>query len=308
MITVLGSLNYDLIVHMARFPLAGETIMGRDFATACGGKGANQAYAAARMCAAPNQVQMIGCVGNDGPAEIMLGSLRSAGANVDEVLRRADVASGIAMILVEDGGQNEIIIASGANMTLTVDEVRAKAELLQQSQALVLQLEVPMPCVHEALRIARAAGVSTVLNPAPFNPLVREFLPLCDVVIPNETEAQQLCGVPVTDLASAQAAAQAIQAMGAKDVIVTLGGQGAWLQMAEWVGHVPTLPVQPVDTTAAGDTFIGAFVARRGEGVGVREAARFACAAAAISVTRHGAQPSVPTRAEVLAALYEVKT
>ncbi len=303
MITILGSLNYDLIVHMARFPVAGETIMGRDFATACGGKGANQAYAAARMGAAADAVRMIGCVGSDGPAEIMLNSLRSAGANVDDVFRRDNIASGIAMILVEDSGQNEIIIAAGANDTLTIADVQAKAELVRRAQTLVLQLEIPMSCVREALDIARAAGVITVLNPAPYHPAAREFLPLCDLVIPNEHEAEQLCGVAVTDLASAEAAAQAIQALGAKDVIVTLGRQGAWLQMREWSGHVPAVPVQPVDTTAAGDTFIGAFVARRNEGFGVREAAQFACAAAAISVTRHGAQPSVPTRAEVLAML-----
>jgi ribokinase len=302
MITVIGSLNYDLIVRMPRFPTPGETIIGRDFATACGGKGANQAYATAKLrdSSAQQPVVMLGCIGDDAAGEALIKSLESAGANTQYLIQRKQTPSGIAMILVADNGQNEIIIASGANMTFGLDDVKANVPLIQQSSHLISQLEIPLESVQFALNHSRAAGVTTVVNPAPYHPDVVHFLPLCDIVIPNETEAAQLCNLPVVNLANAANAASAIQQLGARNVIITLGENGAWLHTTDWSGHVPTPKVDVVDTTAAGDTFIGAFVLRLSEGAGFREAAHFACKAAAISVTRPGAQPSVPTRAEVL--------
>lgn len=297
MITVVGSLNMDLIIRVPRFPAPGEAIHGEDLQTACGGKGANQAYTVARM---GHTVCMIGCVGVDAFGEAMLENLCSVGVDTQGVIRRTGSASGTAMILVHDTtGQNEIIVASGANRTLTAAEVRAAADRLAQSDAVIAQLETSLPATEAAMAIARQAGRLSVLNPAPFVPLDDALLQLCDYLIPNENEASRLADVEVRDPESAAAAAQALRARGARNVLVTLGAGGVWVEAEAWRGHVPAFPVTAVDTVAAGDTFIGAFVTRLVEGASVREAAQFGCAAAAIAVTRPGAQPSIPSREEV---------
>lgn len=297
MITVVGSLNMDLIIRVPRFPMPGEAIHGEDLQTACGGKGANQAYAVARM---GRPACMIGCVGVDGFGEAMLENLRAVGVDTQGVIRRAGSASGTAMILVHDTtGQNEIIVASGANRTLTAADVRAAADRLAKSDAVIAQLETSLPATEAAMAIARQAGRLSVLNPAPFTPLDDALLQLCDYLIPNENEASRLAGVEVRDPESAAAAAQALRARGVRNVLVTLGENGVWVDAEAWRGHVPAFPVAAVDTVAAGDTFIGAFVTRLVESAAVYEAAQFGCAAAAIAVTRPGAQPSIPSREEV---------
>lgn len=297
MITVVGSLNMDLIIRVPRFPAPGEAIHGEDLQTACGGKGANQAYAVARM---GQPVRMIGCVGDDGFGETMLENLRMVGVDTRGIIRRAGIASGTAMILVHDAtGQNEIIVAAGANRTLTEADVRAAAEQLAQSDAVIAQLETSLSATEAAMAIARQAGRLSVLNPAPFVPLDDALLRSCDYLVPNENEASQLAGLAVHDPDSAAAAAQALRARGARNVLVTLGENGVWVEAETWRGHVPAFRVTAVDTVAAGDTFIGALVTRLVEGAPVREAARFGCAAAAIAVTRPGAQPSIPSREEV---------
>jgi ribokinase len=301
MITVVGSLNMDLIVRVPRFPEPGEAIHGEDLQTACGGKGANQAYAVARM---GHPASMVGCVGQDGFGEAMLANLRTAGVDTANVQQRAGVPSGTALILVHDtSGQNEIVVASGANRTLTADDVRAAADLLYRSDAVIAQLETTLPATQVALSLARAAGRLSVLNPAPFAPLDDAFLALCDYLVPNENEAARLVGGEVCDLASAARAAETLRARGARNVLITLGAGGVWVDAEAWRGHVPAFAVKAVDTVAAGDTFIGAFVTRLVEGADLRTAVQFGCAAAAIAVTRPGAQPSIPARQEVDAFL-----
>lgn len=300
MIVVVGSLNYDLTVRTPRFPQPGEAVLGDDFRTACGGKGANQAYTVAKMGA---PVKMLGCVGADAFGEALLDSLRQVGVDVSLVHRRSSAPTGMAFILLDASGQNEIIVAPGANRTLTAQEVQQAAPHIRTARAVIVQLETTLEATHAALALARAAGAVTVLNPAPAQPLSDEILALCDFLIPNEGEASQLSEVAVRDPASAQQAAAALRRRGARNVIVTLGANGAWVEGETWQGHVPAFTVPVVDTVAAGDVFIGAFTVRLLEGVSLPDAVRFACAASAIAVTRPGAQPSVPTRAEVDAFL-----
>jgi ribokinase len=273
MITVVGSLNMDLIVRVPRFPEPGEAIHGEDLQTACGGKGANQAFAVARM---GHPAFMLGCVGQDGFGEAMLANLRAVGVDTTGVLR---------------------------NRTLTADDVQAAADVLRRSDAVIAQLETTLPATRAALMLARAAGRLSVLNPAPFAPLDDALLALCDYLVPNENEAARLVGSEVNDVPSAARAAETLRARGARNVLITLGAAGVWVDAEGWRGHVPAFPVKAVDTVAAGDTFIGAFVTRLVEGAALHEAVRFGCAAAAIAVTRPGAQPSIPDRQEVEAFL-----
>jgi ribokinase len=300
-ITVVGSFNMDLFIEAPRFPAPGEAILGKNFRRAPGGKGANQAYAIARM---GTPAAIVGAVGQDAFGDEMVANLLEAGVGTRGVARRADVASGTAMIILDATGQNQIVVANGANDTLTAAEVRAQRDLFAQSRAVVVQLETPLESVEATLRLARETRVLAVLNPAPYAPVGDALLHLCDWIIPNENEAAKLSGSAVHDAASAAGAAVAIKMRSAcPRVLVTLGANGAWLDTPEFTGHVPGFKVQAVDTVGAGDTFIGAFVTRLVEGAGPREAARFGCAAAAIAVTRRGAQASIPSREEVEAWL-----
>ena len=301
MITVVGSFNLDLFIEVPRFPAPGEAIHGKNFRRAPGGKGANQACAVARL---GESAAMIGAVGQDAFGDEMIANLVALGVDVRGVVRRAEVASGTAMIVLDATGQNQIVVANGANDTLTAADVQRHADVFQKSRAVIAQLETTAAATEAALRLAREVGALAVLNPAPFSPVADEVLALCDWIIPNEGEASKLSGIEVNDLATAAAAARKIQTRsGHARVAVTLGAEGVWLDTPEFTGHVPGFRVQAVDTVGAGDTFIGAFVARLVAGASARDAAQFACAAAAIAVTRRGAQSSVPTRAEVEALL-----
>jgi ribokinase len=297
MITVVGSFNMDLVIEAPRFPTPGEAILGKNFRRACGGKGANQAYAVARM---GQPAAIIGAVGQDAFGDEMLANLQAVGVNTTAVVRRADVPSGTAMIVLDASGQNQIVVANGANDTLTGDDVQRGTQQIGRSDALIVQLETPLDSVRAALEAARRSGTMAVLNPAPFTPVDDESLCLCEFIIPNENEASQLSGIPVRDLDSAAAAARAVRERApSANVAVTLGANGVWLDARSYTGHIRGFPVTAVDTVGAGDTFIGAFVVRLVEGADVREAARFGCAAAAMAVTRRGAQTSIPSRAEV---------
>ena len=301
MITVVGSFNMDLFIEVPRFPAPGEAIHGRNFRRAPGGKGANQAGAIARLGHASAMVGVVGC---DAFGDEMVGNLAALGVDVRGVVRRAETASGTAMIVLDASGQNQIVVANGANSTLTGDEVRRQEALFKESHAVVTQLETTAEAAEATLRLARELGKLVVLNPAPFTPVSAELLSLCDWIVPNEGEAAGLSGGEVRDLATAAAAARSIRARaGRACVAVTLGAEGVWLETPRFAGHVPGFRVQAVDTVGAGDTFIGALVTRLVEGAEAREAARFACAAAVIAVTRRGAQASVPTRAEVVAMI-----
>jgi ribokinase len=297
MITVVGSFNMDLFIEVARFPAPGEAVFGKNFRHAPGGKGANQAYAVARM---GQPAAVIGAVGRDAFGDEMVANLGTVGVDCGGVVRRADAASGTAMITPDATGQNQIVVANGANDTLTAEDVTRHAALIRRSRALVTQLETPLESVEAALRLARESGALAILNPAPFSPVPNALLALCDWIIPNEIEATRLTGAEVRDSSSAAGAAKSIRRFShCPNILVTLGAQGVWLDTPEFTGHLPACKVKAVDTVGAGDTFIGAFVTRLVEGADAREAARFGCAAAAIAVTRRGAQASIPTRAEV---------
>lgn len=301
MITVVGSFNMDLVIEAPRFPAPGEAILGKNFRRACGGKGANQAYAVARM---GRRAAMIGAVGQDAFGDEMVANLNAVGVDTRGVVRRASVASGTAMIVLDSTGQNQIVVANGANDTLTAKDVEQCTQRIGNSKALVVQLETAPESVRAALKIANDLGVTTVLNPAPFAPVADEWLRRCDFIVPNENEASKLTGIEVNDLANAAAAARQLRERADQaNVLITLGANGVWLDTDSFTGHVPGFGVKAVDTVGAGDTFIGAFVVRGVEGAETREAARFGCAAAALAVTRRGAQTSIPGRDEVNAFL-----
>ena len=299
---VMGSVNADHILSVPRFPLPGETLKGQDYQVVFGGKGANQAVAAGRSGA---DVTFIACVGDDDPGRQMMSQFEMDGIDTQAVMTIAGMKTGVALIWVADSGENCIGIAAGANAALTVERLDPYLPLIADAQILLVQLETPLTAVEAAARHAKAHGTLVVLNPAPATALPTALLKLVDVITPNETEAEILTGIKVTTDQDAQRAADALHALGIKVVLITLGARGAWLS-ENGVGElIPGFTVKAVDTTDAGDTFNGALVTRWLEGRAIREAIRFAHAAAAISVTRAGAQPSVPTREEVDAFLQQ---
>lgn len=301
MVTVVGSMNMDLLIDTEQLPATGETVRGERFRRAAGGKGANQACAVARMGMA---CAMIGAVGEDAFGDELLRGLAADGVDVSAVRKLREKPTGVAMITVDAVGRNQIVVAAGANGEVTTGDVQRNSELLHRSKALIAQLEVPVAVVESALSEARERSVLTVLNPAPFAPLPDALLRLCDWIIPNEVEAGQLVGRSVQSAAEAADAAHEIRRRSnGGNIAITLGRDGVWIESDTFAGQVSGFAVNAVDTVAAGDTFIGAYVVKLVEGVGVRDSARFACAAAAISVTRSGAQASIPMRAEVEAWL-----
>lgn len=294
-IVVVGSLNMDLVMRTPRVPQAGETMFGHEFATLPGGKGANQAVACARLGA---QVIMIGQVGQDGFGQTLRDGLRSDGIDVSH-LGRSAAQTGVAMILVEDIGENRIILAPGANATLSTTDIDKAAEVIASAAMLVVQLEVPLPVVEYAMRMARKAGVPVLLNPAPACTLGDEFLRQVDVLVPNETEAALLAGREVTDVASAMSVARQLRERGPSCVLLTLGDKGVVIADTLGERHIEAQKVQAVDTTAAGDTFIGGVCSGLVEGMSIDAAATLGQRASAICVTRHGAQPAIPYRREL---------
>ncbi len=294
-VCVVGSLNIDLVVKVPRLPRVGETVSGGVFRTFPGGKGANQAVAAARLGA---QVTMVGRVGEDGFGAVLVEGLQNAGIDVRHVRRTPGIATGVALIGVDPQGQNLIMVAPGANAQLTPEDVRSAREAIVGAQVVLLQLEVPIPAVLEAARIARDAGAIVCLDPAPAMPLPPEFPSLVDVIHPNETEASQLTGLEILTVEDAMQAARRLRAEGYRVAVVKIGDRGAVYASAEGHGHVPAFPVPAVDATAAGDAFAAALGVALAEGRVLPEAVRFANAAGARKVTRMGAQ-SMPSRREV---------
>lgn len=296
-ITVVGSINMDLVVRVAHLPLPGETVLGQDYQAIPGGKGANQAVAAARLGA---NVAMIGCVGDDVFGRLLQDNLRREKVDLVGVQVVPEASSGLAMITVDDLGRNTIVVASGANLAMTPQQVADSMESIADIDVLVLQLESPMDCVLEAARIARARGAKVVLNPAPARPLPVEIYPYIDVLIPNESETSLLTGLPVYGIGQAEAAAQALVRAGARSVVLTLGERGA-LVVDEGCPaiHLPAFPAQVVDTTAAGDAFVAGLAVGLAEGKSLVDAARMGNAAGAVAVTRLGAQPAMPGREDI---------
>ena len=295
-IVVVGSLNMDLVTRTERIPQPGETILGGDLQTFPGGKGANQAVAARRMGA---QVSMIGRVGQDAFAVPLLQTLGEAGVDSSHVLQDPSAATGVAIIVVDQRGQNSIVVCSGANAHLSPQDIRAAEPAIAGADALLLQLESPLETVRCAAEIARGHGVRVILNPAPARPLPEALLRTVDVLVPNESEAALLTGLPVEDVPQVEAAAARLHKMGAEAVVVTLGERGA-LYLYKGESHrVPAFKVTPVDTTAAGDAFMGGFAVALAEGKPFAEAVRWGNAAGALATTKMGAQPSLPERGAV---------
>lgn len=295
-IVVLGSSNTDMIIRLDRLPQPGETILGGQFATAAGGKGANQAVGAAR---AGGEVTFIARVGQDMFADEALGGFQRDGINVEFIQRDPVAPSGVALIFVAKDGENCIAVASGANARLSPADVKKAKAAITKATALVMQLETPLKTVQAAAGLATRAGVRVFLNPAPAQELPDDLLKLVSILTPNETEAELLTGIKVADEAGAADATDRLLAKGVETVILTLGARGAFVATKDRKQLVPGFKVTAVDTVAAGDIFNGALAVALGEGRALLDATRFANAAAAISITRSGAQPSAPIRREI---------
>lgn len=299
-LVVLGSVNADHVLQVASFPRPGETLLGHSYTVIPGGKGANQAVAAARLGA---DIAFIACVGDDSFGHNIITEFERDCINTQAVMIEQDTPTGIAMIQVAATGENSICISAEANACLTPERLIPHHALIAQADTLLMQLETPIATITQAAKIAKQAGTRVVLNPAPAQPLTDELLAVVDLITPNETEAELLTGIKVTDMASAQVAADVLHAKGISEVMITLGSQGVWISKAGIGKQVKGFRVDAVDTTAAGDTFNGGLLAGLQAGLALDDAIIFAHAAAAISVTRVGAQTSIPTKAEVDAFL-----
>lgn len=296
-LTVLGSINADHVISVPYFAKPGETLTGHSYHIAYGGKGANQAVAAARLGA---KVSFIGCIGNDDIGRAMKSAFAQDGINTHSIKTIENEMMGIAMIQVAESGENSIVISAGANGHLDEAVVAEYQAEIAQAECLLMQLETPLPAIIQAAKIAKEKGTKVILNPAPAQALPYELLSLLDMITPNETEAEILTGVKVIDESSAQQAAQVFHQKGIEKVLITLGSKGVFVS-ENGVGQIVAgFRVKAVDTTAAGDTFNGALVTAMLEDKPLNEAILFAHASAAISVTRKGAQPSIPTRQEAL--------
>jgi ribokinase len=301
-ICVVGSSNIDLISQVPRLPKLGETLVGNSFHMGYGGKGANQAVMAAKLGA---HVTMVTKLGRDVFGEGTLKNYREQGIDTTHVLFDEKLASGVAPIFVDDNAKNFIVIVPGANMGLSPADAQAARDAILSASLLVCQLEIPTETTLEAFRIAKSGNVRTILNPAPAAPLPDELLQLTDICAPNETETELLTGMPVSTPEQAEAAARALLKRGPRIVILTLGERGALLVDEKTTSHVSAVPVNAVDPTGAGDSFIGSLAVFLGEGVPMRDAILRANAVAALSVTRIGTQVSFPKRAEADAFLRE---
>lgn len=297
-VVVVGSLNIDLVVHAPRLPHPGETLIGSDFSTDEGGKGANQAVAAARMGA---RVAMVGCLGHDAHGQRLRAALQREGIACAAIGDDEARPTGVASIVVAQDGENSIVVVPGANHALSPQHIEAWGRLLASARIVVLQLEIALPSVTLALQLAHRAGVTTLLNAAPAAELSAQQLALVDWLVVNESEAGSLAALVVSEVAHACAAAQALRARGPRHVVVTLGAAGLVHASDEGVIYLPAPLVQAVDSTGAGDTFVGALAAGLAGGMPCAEALRWGQAAAALAVTRRGSQSAMPTRAQVLA-------
>ncbi|MCC9608645.1 ribokinase [Blastopirellula sp. JC732] len=295
-VVVVGSINMDLVVRCAHFPQPGETIAARSLQEVSGGKGANQAVSAA--CAGGN-VSMIGRVGDDAFGGRLIQGLKNFGVNCDSVQPTANCESGLALISVEDSGQNAIMIVAGANGRLSADDIETFRQLIQTSDAVLLQLETPLATVLRVIEIARECETRVILDPAPAPTVCPDELLQVDLICPNEQEAAQLSGLPVESLEQIELAARSLYQRGARHVVITLGAQGAYLYDDQGGRLIPAFATTVVDTTAAGDAFVGALAIRWIETDDLEEAIRFGNAAGSIAATRLGAQPSMGSRTEI---------
>ena len=300
-ILVLGSINMDLVVRTPHIPLPGETVLGSDFRTFPGGKGANQAVAAARQGA---KVTFIGRVGRDDFGLQLMDKLKSEGIDTKYISVDDTSPSGIASITLDEHGENCIVVAPGANYTLTKNHINQAENAFKTADILLTQLEVPLEVIILATKKASELGLKIVLNPAPAQVLPEELLGMVDILIPNENECEILSGLPVNALSDIEEASIALLNKGVGCVIVTMGYRGAFIKELNQPGiHIPAFHVDVVDTTAAGDSFVGTLAVALAEGESISGAVERSCAAGALATTRLGAQPSIPTRLDVFQLL-----
>jgi ribokinase len=297
-VTVMGSFVADLTFRTQQLPVWGQTIMGKEFRLGPGGKGSNQAVAAARL---GGNVSFISKLGRDAFGDLARETYKIEGIDTEFCYETTECATGAASIVVHaTKGENAIVVVPGACFQLTADDVDRAASRIRQSSVFVTQLELSLPTVEHGLELARRFHVPTILNPAPATELPDRFYPLCDYITPNETEAAGLIGQPVSDLDDAERAAGALLARGVRNVVITLGAQGVLVKNARLTEHVAAFDAGAVvETTGAGDAFNGGFAIGLSEGMDIVDAARFGCAVAGISVTRYGTAPSMPVRSEV---------
>lgn len=295
-IVIIGSLNMDLVVRVAQMPAPGETVPGSDLQTICGGKGANQAVAAGRIA---GSAAMIGRVGNDAFGQRLLESLRQANVQTEHVRQDNDTVTGTAVIVVDARGENSIVISAGANGHVTSADVDLATPLLRNASLVLLQHEIPPETIEYAIDLCPSLSCRVILNPAPIRAVKPETLSHVDFLIPNEIEAEKMSGISIRDGNSASKAARQLRHMGAGVVVITMGDKGALLSHAEGDLLIPAPSVTAVDTTAAGDAFIGGFAAALARGLDLPQAVAYANCAGGLAVTRFGAQTSIPFGREV---------
>ena len=295
-IVVVGSCNTDMVINMERLPLPGETLLGGKFFMNAGGKGANQAVAAARL---GGKVDFVAKVGNDPFGIRSIDQYKAEGIGTKHVVVDKEHPSGVALILVDAHGENSIAVASGANAHLLPEDIDRAKGAIEGCDILLMQLETPMPTIEHAAQMARKSGCKVILNPAPAHSLPESLLTNLYMLIANETEAEYISGTRITDMDSVARAADIICHRGVENVVITLGSKGAFIKERDTYHQVPALKVKAVDATAAGDTFCGAVCVALAEGRSITDAVTFANRAAAVTVTRMGAQSSLPYRREV---------
>jgi ribokinase len=295
-IVVVGSCNMDIYAYADHLPEAGETVIGSEYWMGMGGKGANQAVAAARLGA---ESKMVGRMGKDVFGDQMMNTLSSYGVNCDFIQRDGSAGSGVALVIVDDQAENIIAVVPGTNMRITPGDVNQSSEQLQAAAIVMMQLEIPLDAIAETLKIARAGATLAILNPAPARDLPDEILRDVDILTPNQTEIRFLSGISAETLAGAKDAGHALLQRGVKTVIVTLGSLGALIVRPDGAQHLEGFSVDCIDTSGAGDAFMGGLGVGLAEGMTLEQATRFANSVGALSTTRRGAMPSMPSREEV---------
>lgn len=299
-VTIVGSLNVDTTLRIKRMPLPGETLAAEGKSSAAGGKGANQAVSAARSGA---QTAFIGEVGKDNSGQMMLDEMKANGIDVAGIRENDQVGTGTASILLDENGQNSILIYGGANQQLSPTDVEAAKDKITAADFVVAQFETPQAATLRAFQLAKANGVTTILNPAPTQKIDPEVLKLTDLIIPNETESAELTGVIITDETSMLISAAKFAQMGVRNLIITVGAKGAFYCTQDGYSFIPAFKVNAVDTTAAGDTFIGALSSQlKPDMSNIEKALVYAQRASSLAVQKMGALPSIPTREQILAA------
>lgn len=298
-VVVLGSLNVDMTLHITQMPKPGETIPAISKTNSAGGKGANQAVAAARSHA---QTSFIGQVGNDNAGKFMVNALKADQIDTDHISVDEQEGTGSAVILLDEAGQNSIMVYGGANQSMRPAIISDSEALIAGADILISQFETPQGVTYEAFKVAKAHGVTTILNPAPATQIMDDLLEVTDLIVPNETESATLTGIEVTDLVSMNQNADKFTALGIENLIITVGDRGAYFHTPAQSGFVPAFKVKAKDTTAAGDTFIGAFSAQiKKDFSNIEAALTYAQQASSITVQRLGALPSIPTTEEIRA-------